>query len=933
MATPEPSAEQGIYLSDTASTSSRSPSPISPTPSPPPQSNFSVLTEGRVFTLFSFSPTLTLHPSSLPPSSPLHSHPIFLFYVPSSIPTRLGTLHWCPPGQRSTSDPSLSLPVSLVSDIYLDQQFGSEWKERPLSDDSDDGGLCFTLVSKRYDVRLCLRAESSTVRSAFLTGVKELFHSARKPVLSERKKRMSAVDTLQSLLVRSPAISFMQQGQHLRRLLAHSFVAVPSFVHYIASAGGPLGGLVWNDDSRAVEGGVLTEVVNVLPLHTVSDVWGGKGYEGMAATEWEDAHCVTVVGKEGQVLHLVCDSEDKRRVWLDGIREVFEAVRKVGKTKETPDERQRRLDDEARKEAEAAAARDEAAAAVRGDHVAEGTEREMVLHTDDSTLTTDVTSLVAATPPPAATEMSEVSLSAAEMDVSDVHADGGFTYEVDESVARAEGRDDAAQDRAYSNAVADGVDPPLSTAESVADALAAGESYRYVSAEDNSAENSRNITYDAPEKASTAALPSTDTSSSTLSGRAHPAIQALVTGFSFISYTTTTATALHLHYSPDEGKLGTLYYSSPPSSPALPLPVSTLCDVFVGKQSPELRSAMALAADSARCVTIASRETALHLCAESEEEKALFLEGVKQIFLCQGKQVRGKKVKREKKAVAATQPISERMLREIRNHQQEVAVQSVDVRLSGDVAPLAQPDTAKQVNAAAEEKPTEPAVAAAEAAPSASAVATLSVPRAPESMTSTITDSMVVTVSMPRSPLQYLLTNHPLLSTLRDGATFTALFGAPPIPTLLLSLFVFYSPTSSKLGSIHWCDPAAPYTLVEGQSLPLHRFSDVIQGKVTAEMRSTAAAPLAAALCFSLVTKSRVLNLVARTEKERRDWVEGVRTVFTLAKGKLVDDAPRTAKPRVADLNRLRADPLPLDLAVQMLSSGYLVLFVWEDGA
>ena len=130
--------------------------PRSPSPSPH-STHLALITEGRVFTLYSFSPTLLPPPSSSPPTQHLHTHPIFLFYSPPppfttlSSSTNLGAFHWSTPGTR-TLDPTTTLPITHISDIYLDCQHGVEWTS--LTPPHPPPGLCFTLVSKRRDLRL-----------------------------------------------------------------------------------------------------------------------------------------------------------------------------------------------------------------------------------------------------------------------------------------------------------------------------------------------------------------------------------------------------------------------------------------------------------------------------------------------------------------------------------------------------------------------------------------------------------------------------------------------------------------------------------------------------------------------------------------------------------------------------------------------------------
>ena len=458
-------------------------------------------------------------------------------------------------------------------------------------------------------------------------------------MLTRRRRR--TVDALQSLLTRCPAVEAMQQGQHVKRLVVggQEWEGRATFVHYIPAVGGPLGVLRWADEGGGESGGVT--------LHTVTDVYGGKGYPGLPPLDVDDASCVSIIGRDGAALHLVCEGEERRRVWIDGIRELFDAVKRVGKTKETDDERRTREEGE-EQQRRAAGAPTEVAANGTGYHVPEGSEREMVLHTDDSALSSAVASAMsaasAASHPSAPPHPPLSILPSIDSMAADLSVDGGFTYEVDDATAQAEVTSDARSSYTL-QLERDDVDAPLSSTEQVSDALAVGESYRYLTAD----EPSRSAAEEAPtppSETSTTSPTSASSSSSTSSAPPHPAVAALIAGFTFTAYTLTTCAPLHIHLDPDEGKLGTLLYSSPPtslptSSPHLPLPVSTLCDVFVGKQSAELRGPLALPTPPTLCFTIASREVRVHLSARREEDRATFLEGVKQLFLGQGKKVRG----------------------------------------------------------------------------------------------------------------------------------------------------------------------------------------------------------------------------------------------------------------------------------------------------
>ena len=83
-----------------------------------------------------------------------------------------------------------------------------------------------------------------------------------------------------------------------------------------------------------------------------------------------------------------------------------------------------------------------------------------------------------------------------------------------------------------------------------------------------------------------------------------------------------------------------------------------------------------------------------------------------------------------------------------------------------------------------------------------------------------------------------------------------------------------------------------------------------------------------------------MLNLVARSERERREWVEGVKAVFAMSKGVGgmreedggVGGGAEVGKrqPREVDVGRFPEGPA-LDVSMQLLAHGYLVRFVWEE--
>ena len=932
-------AQRSSSPSDSAASSSPSASPLSATTTASTSSpNLALMIEGRPFTLYTLNQTFTLS-TNAPPASALTTTTVVISYTPSSH--KLGSLVVTP----SDGSP-FALPVHHISDIYLDQQHAPEWSLLPHEHTSDTTS-CFTLVCRRRDIQLCLRAESPLTRQAYLSGIQQLFDGGKRTVTSTKKRR-SLLDVLHSALNASPAIRLMQQGQHVQHLLPpHPLKPVPSFLHYIATHS-KVGSLVWNDDSRTVDQlERLQDVESELPLSEVTDVWAGKG-GGADGAEWEDGRVMSIARRGAGVLHFVCESEERRRVWLDGMQEVFAIVARMGKKKQTDEER-REQEDKQRAE------RGEEKTAEPAVTVAEGSDREVVMHVDDTPRLAEVM------PPSEAVDPIRQPLpSMASLVVEDDGTVvGGYTYEVDEAVVAEEKQ--ATTDQHQRHHSADDTDyPPLSSARAAADALTSGSSFRYLTEDESSSSYQRTALFAINNGRQSTSPTSFNTASNfaslTSSLPPHPAILALLAGFSFTSYTTTTSSTVYITYDQQEGRLGTLYYTSTPPStpnpaPPSPLPVSALCDVFVGKQSAELQSAIAAEAQASCCFTIASSSAALHLCASSESEKNLFLDAIKQLFLSQGKQVKRERKSRKRQSaasgVAMTQLVGQATLDRIKEQQQQRQTMQVGGTSSGmqredrsmtmgsTAAPVVpvQLRVAADANAASSKEPQSPSVSHASTVPITAA------PVEP------LPTSPTLTHSPPTTPLHYLLSTSPLLSVLRNGAQFTALFGAPPIPTLAVPLFLFYSPTSSRLGSLHWCEASHPFTYVPQQSLPLHRLSEVVQGKGTEEMRSVVGGGYKEGVCFSLVSGKRGmgLHLVAKTEKDKRDWVEALRNVFVLSRGgkdgggaamaEEEEKVAASAQPVSRAANVALLPSVPLDVSIQLLGAGYTVTFVWQTGA
>lgn len=110
-----------------------------------------------------------------------------------------------------------------------------------------------------------------------------------------------------------------------------------------------------------------------------------------------------------------------------------------------------------------------------------------------------------------------------------------------------------------------------------------------------------------------------------------PAILALISGFSFTSYTLTTSTPIQLHYSPNLGPLGSPTYSSPLSSPPHTIPINSLTDVYLDNCLPEFCTPLTANCPASHCCSLRLGKLMLHLKAESAEERIAFLDGLRLI--------------------------------------------------------------------------------------------------------------------------------------------------------------------------------------------------------------------------------------------------------------------------------------------------------------
>lgn len=102
-------------------------------------------------------------------------------------------------------------------------------------------------------------------------------------------------------------------------------------------------------------------------------------------------------------------------------------------------------------------------------------------------------------------------------------------------------------------------------------------------------------------------------------------------------------------------------------------------------------------------------------------------------------------------------------------------------------------------------------------------------------------------------------------------------------------IFLFYERHVEKLGTIYWCE-VGKREMIVGQSIPLHKVSDVFLGKHATYRDAVGASNIRTSNAFSIVSKATSLHLEAGTPEQRTTTIEDLRNVFA-SSGKRVDEA------------------------------------------
>ena len=895
------------------------PSTASSTPSSADSAeNLRIMMEGRVFDRF-LSTSTTPADSSTPPTTPsVVRVPIFLFYEPSM---KLGTFYWCNPGTREKLDEQ-SIPLSLISDIFLGRQT-AELRSQAASGGAAD--QCFSITSEKRKIALHLRAESASVRSAFLAGIRHVW--TKPTMVTQQTPNIAAMAAGANFVsVQRPASDAAVRGEE-KELVNGTTVSANGVVSamekrevfvWYESADSKLGTLYWCDvgTKQRVPG-------QSLQLHRISDVYLGKQAVEMKSPEASPypSHCCFSIIAKDKAIHLIAPSEGVRTTWLAGIKDAFANVGK--KATDARDSKDRSkpasLDRSRPASIERAPSRTSLTAAAV-----------------PATTTTTTTNVVAAAAPVTA---AAVATAAAPVVLAPYSAPAPAP---------------APQPLRPQLAVVPPVEPefvdPTSSAAAAAAAsnafsprpdpepLVAPADRPNVLAHPTSALNS----------------PTTAAAVATLHHQVAEAPIRSKTSLlehghvftSFVGVGNTAVREVFVWYDEREGKLGTLYWTEQSVGSAhvstlkektldQSIPFHRISDVFMGKQTAELKSAEASVYPSQQCFSVVSRDKSLHLAAESEATRIEFLSNIKQIFLMSGKRVDEERAKAEKRNNAVGEGMSSAPLPVLSSPYLEDGQQFVSyeddnvvvdkillwyVNNGDELGYLCWSDTGEKIEREEQriavpfisdiymgkQTPQLEAYTAADA-PDNCCFSLVSSDRSlhlkalsPSQRTdflSALRDLFVLAGKRTQQEahelaIQQALLANPKRALLMKGGRFIGLFGKAP--TERKEVLVWYAPEDGKSGTLYWSANGEREKSSE-RALPLHRVSDVFMGKQTPELKSEQGKDLATNRCFSVLTKERGLHLAAADEQQRGDWLSAIKSVF-IESGKRVDDEQNRAK-------------------------------------
>ena len=368
-----------------------------------------------------------------------------------------------------------------------------------------------------------------------------------------------------------------------------------------------------------------------------------------------------------------------------------------------------------------------------------------------------------------------------------------------------------------------------------------------------------------------------------------PSINEMMNGSYFTSYTSTDPSGqqLFLWYDSSEGgTLGSICWNTTNiknKQANQMLSVRRITDVFLGKQSDILQP---IPNPANQCLSIIGRDNnSLYLLAPSEAVRAIWLNGIKDIYNLAGRKVDDNKTNSstQKRAISTIATDTT-----VPNTNLSSPSSNIYVPQSSPSSGTALPDMSS------------PMSSAPQSAPISHTTDTKRYGTAPlqqpnndslypvyEGIDGNNYNNIDPVIQLQQMQDMIPLDSDSPLNILERGDLFT-LFTIKQTRVESYRIYLYYDSNDNKLGTLYWTYDIQRNKLPD-LSIPCHRITDLFLGKQSTELQSTTAQSIHSNQCFQIVSRDRTLNLAARTHQQRTQWISAIKTVFA-SKGKRVDE-------------------------------------------
>jgi len=820
--------------------------------------------------------------------------PIFLWWEPDVRPSKLGALHFNNDveGKNKTKVEGQSLPLNKISDVFSGKQ-QPLFKSPAAAEFASE--QCMTLGAKTLPLHLV--AESAEVRAAWIAGIKSIFAAGQAAKKAEKEAAAAAAGgvatngTADAASTTAPAANGVPadgQTANIRAMIAgQQFIllsggvdgapSVKQDVHVFLDPAESKFGVLYTNPIDAAHGQTsrFKDDSTGVPMHRVSDVFLGRRAPEFNAPDVENypsLQCFSLVSKD-RSLHLVAPTEQVRTQWLAGVKEIFD-IQKQSKAKKAAAAHAAEGASTDAGQAASTTAAPAAAADAAPNVLADGKVYRSVVM-DASAPGGAKTSDIFLWHDPADGKLGTLYYSATE---------GDKTKSPERAVPVAKIRDVFLGKQSAEFKTEFAKDIPSTTCFSLMLDKEKGEGLHLIAADDQM----RNATlatikgFWTPKKKTATAAPAASPAAATVAAAAQPTTvpaAALQPGLTAEDQAALIAAQAAVNGQPRPAAIATgegqSTTSSPQGSPMSPLSPGTAvraAEINARVAGDAARNNEAMRAGSSfRSFDLSSQDRA-----REGKEVTVFLS---QDGANDGKV--GSLYWNDGSDVADRTKTAERQLpldkaRDIyagTHAWKKVGVVPAPVQSLRALSIVTSAGPALHLEAPDEETRARWAVGIRNLFEDAHRKTEIGV-----------AGGLPVSPRAADQPRQ-----RAAVDLLARGANFTSYYmSADGQRVENKPIFLFYDPKAEKLGTIFWCDQGKR-EVVPGQTIPMHKISDVFTGKHASIRNRAELRDVRTANMFSLASRSAAVHLEARDTQQRNEWIEAIKGLFT-SSGKRVDE-------------------------------------------